>query len=181
MALTFVQFLRLYIYIRYKKLKVMKKLLVILFSVGLTLGASAQKGHFSHGGGYFYRPSVTVGFGYPYYGYGFYGAYGPYGVWGPWGPYPGYYYGQGAMPTRLAVQINDIKSDYKAQIKATRQDKSIPHKERRERIRQLKHDRDQAVVNARHDYYTNSRRNYNNNNNSNNNNNRQEPQQQPQQ
>jgi hypothetical protein len=147
----------------------MKKLLVILFSVGLALGASAQRGggHYYHGGGggYVYRPHVSVGFGlgygfgypfgYPYYGFGY-----PFGY-----PYPPYYYGQGPMPSRLGLQIEDIKNDYKAQIKDTRADKSVPRKERKEKIRQLKHDRDQAIIKARKDYYYNSRKNYNNNNN----------------
>jgi hypothetical protein len=142
----------------------MKKLLVILFSVGLALGASAQRGHgsFHGGGGYVYHPRVVVGVGLGY-GYGFgYGPFSPWGWYSPWGyPYPPYYYGQGAMPTRLALQISDIKNDYKAQIKSTRHDKTIPRTERKERIRQLKHDRDQAIINARKDFYNHSRRNYN--------------------
>jgi hypothetical protein len=145
----------------------MKKLLVILFSVGLALGASAQRGHgvVHGGGGYVYHPRVVVGVGLGY-GYGFgYGPFYPWGWYGPWGtPYPPYYYGQGAIPTRLALQISDIKNDYKAQIKSTRHDKTIPRSERRERIRNLKHDRDQAIINARKDFYYNSRKNYNNNN-----------------
>ncbi|MDP4151589.1 MAG: hypothetical protein Q8927_04955 [Bacteroidota bacterium] len=140
----------------------MKKLLVILFSVGLALGASAQRGHGAvhGGGGYVYHPRVVVGVGLGY-GYGFgYGPYSPWGWYGPWGyPYPPYYYGQGAVPTRLALQISDIKNDYKAQIKSTRHDKTIPRSERRQKIRQLKHDRDQAIINARKDFYYNSRKN----------------------
>lgn len=131
----------------------MKKLLIILFSVGLVLEASAQRGgHFYHGGGY-YRPHVVIGVGayapfYPYYGFG-------YGPW--WGyPYPPYYYGYEVMPSKLALQIEDIKNDYQAQIKDERHDKSVPRKERREKIRQLKHDRDQAVIQAKRDYYYNS-------------------------
>jgi hypothetical protein len=154
----------------------MKKLLVILFSVGLALGASAQRSHFAGGGhvGVVYQPRIIVGTGFGLgYGYGFGPFWGYPGFYGPWGyPYPPYYYGQGAMPTRLAVQVNGIKSDYQAQIKSTRHDKTIPRKERRERIKQLKIDRDQAVIQARKDYFNNSRRNYNNRNGNGNNNNR---------
>ncbi|HMH22106.1 MAG TPA: hypothetical protein VK563_10030 [Puia sp.] len=152
----------------------MKKLLIILFSVGLALGASAQRGHVGGGfhGGYVSRPHVSVGLGlgfgyspfYPYYGY-------PYGAFGPWGPYPGYYYGHGPIPSKLALQIEDIRNDYSARISDTRHDKTVPGKERRQRIRQLKHDRDQAVIQARRDYYYNSHRNQNNNQQRNNNNN----------
>ena len=146
----------------------MKKLLVILMSLGLAYGASAQS-HGIRGGGYVYHPRVVVGVGV---GYGFgYGPYYPWGWYGPWGyPYPPYYYGQGAMPTRLALQVEDIKNDYKAQIKATRHDKTIARSERHARIRTLKHDRDQAIIQARKDYYYNSRRNYNNRQNQNGNN-----------
>ena len=164
-----------------------KKLLVVLFSLGLAFGASAQRGHgggvrpgggFYHGGGYYPRTYVGVGFGlgYPWYPFGYGFGYG----YGPYGPYPPYYYGYGVMPSRLALQIEDIKNDYSAQIKDTRHDKTIPRKERRERIDQLKHDRDAAVIQARKDYYYNSRRNYNNNgqpqqNNGNGNGNGQQP------
>jgi hypothetical protein len=151
----------------------MKKLLIVVLSAGLALGASAQ--HAGHGvrghGGFSYRPHVTVGVGY---GYGFgYGPFFPYyGFgYGPWGyPYPPYYYGYGAMPGQLTYQIDGIKTDYKQQIKDTRHDKALTHKEKRQKIDQLKRDRDQAVVQARKDYYYNSRRNYNNRNNGNNNN-----------
>jgi hypothetical protein len=150
----------------------MKKLLIVLLSAGLALGASAQRGGHVSGGGFVYRPHVVVGVGL---GYG-YGPYFPYYGWGgPWGfgypyyPYPPYYYGYGAMPSQLAYQVDGIKTDYQAQIKDTRHDKSLTHKEKRQRISQLKHDRDQAVVQARKDYYYNSRKNNNNRNNNNNN------------
>src|SRR5438309_12101840 len=87
-----------------------KKLLIVLFSLGLAFGASAQRGgHYVggyHGGGvaFYPRTYVGVGLGFGYYPYG--GFYGP---WSPWGyPYPPYYYGYGAMPSRLALQIEDI-------------------------------------------------------------------------
>jgi hypothetical protein len=156
----------------------MKKLLIVVLSAGLALGASAQHGghggHVGHiGGGYVYRPHVAVGLGFGYglgYGYGFgYGPFFPYYGYGPWGyPYPPYYYGYGSMPSGLAYQVDGIKSDFKAQIKDTRHDKSLTHKEKRAKIDQLKRDRDQAVVQARKDYFNNLRKNNNNRNNRNN-------------
>jgi hypothetical protein len=161
---------------RIKNMNPGKKLFIVLFSLGLALGASAQRGAgyhggggISHGGGYhgggyhgggvaFYPRTYVglgLGFGYPFYPYG--------GFYGPWGyPYPPYYYGYGAMPSRLGLQIDDIKNDYAAQIRDTKGDKSITRKERREKVNQLKHDRDAAVIQARRDYYYNSRRNNNN-------------------
>lgn len=140
-----------------------KKLLVVLFSLGLALGASAQRGHIVHGGGHggvvYVHPRTYVGVGVGL-GYGFgYPFYSPF--YNPWyGPFPPYYYGYGMMPSRLSLQIENIKNDYSLQIKDVRHDKTIPRKERKERINQLKHDRDAAIIQARKDYYYNSRRNY---------------------
>lgn len=142
-----------------------KKLLIVLFSLGLAYGASAQRGGHGivrGGGGYHYVPSRTyvgvgIGLGYGY-GWGYPWGY-PYGWYGPWGPYPAYYYGYGAMPSRLQLQIDDIKNDYSAQIKEVRHDKSLARKDRRAKIDELKHDRDAAIIQARKDYYYNSRRN----------------------
>jgi len=146
----------------------MKKLLIIMFSLGLAFGASAQRGHgIVRGGGIGYHPRTYVGVGVGL-GYGFYPWGYPYGWYGPYGPYPSWYYGYGAMPSRLALQIDDIRNDYSAQIREVRHDKTLARKDRRAKIDQLKHDRDAAVIQARKDYYYNSRRNYNNNNNNNN-------------
>lgn len=147
----------------------MKKLFIILFSLGLAFGASAQRGfghggvvvggHGYYGGGWGYpRTYVGVGFGlgYPWWGWG-------YGWYGPWyGGYPGYYYGYGAMPNQLELQVRDIKNDYDQQIKDVRHDKALSRKERRDKIDQLKIDRDNAIVQARHDYFYHSRNNYQN-------------------
>jgi hypothetical protein len=157
----------------------MKTLLVTILSLGLALGASAQRGghYIAHGGGGFYhapvyhysypRTYVGVGFGFGYpWGYGYYSPWG----WGPWGvgygygPYPPYYYGYGAMPPQLAGEIQGIKDDYSQQIKDVRHDKDLTHKEKRARIDQLKQDRDAAVTRARHDFFFNSHRNYQKNN-----------------
>lgn len=142
----------------------MKRILVILFSLGLAYGASAQRGHFG-GGGFYHgggrvvvvpRAYVGVGFGYGYpWGY-------PYGWYGPWyGAYPPYYYGYGAMPSQLELQVQDIRRDYDQQIKDVKHDKSLTRQERRAKVNQLKQDRENAIVQARHDYFDRSRRNYN--------------------
>jgi hypothetical protein len=146
-----------------------RNLLIILFSFGLALGASAQRGGFHggvavgghygyYGGGYGYYPRTYVGvgfgLGYPWWGWG-------YGWYGPWyGGYPAYYYGYGAMPNQLELQVQDIKNDYEQQIKDVRHDKALTHKERRAKIDQLKIDRDNAIIQARHDYFYHSRQRY---------------------
>src|ERR1700733_8045345 len=127
-----------------------KKLFILLFSLGLAYGASAQRGGFHGGGGV-----VVVGRG-GYYGGGWGYPYGGIGLglgfgypWGyPYGPYayPPYYYGYGAMPNQLELQVRDIRNDYDAQIKDVRHDKALSRKERRTKIDQLKTDRDNAIV-----------------------------------
>src|SRR5579871_4228134 len=143
---------------RMKNTKVMKKILILLLSLGVAYGASAQRGHtvivhggYGYHGGWYPRTYVGVGFGFGY-PWGYY----PYG----YGPYPPYYYGYGAIPNQLELQVRDIRNDYAGQIKEVKHDKALTHKERRAKIDQLKADREAAIVQARHDYFYNSRRSY---------------------
>ncbi len=128
----------------------MKKLLIVLFAIGLTLGASAQRGHAYYHGGVYARPRVVVGVGayyapfYPYYGFGFgYGPFYPY----PYGPVYGY------RPTKLDLQIEDIKNDYADKIWSVKEDKTLTRKERREKVHELKVQRDQEIADAKRNYY----------------------------
>ena len=125
----------------------MKKLMIIMLALGITAAASAEKtvvrsGHF--GGGY-YRPRTTVVVGgySPFYRPYYYG-YNPY-------LYPTYY--QSYRPTKLDLQIQDIKNDYDDKISSVRMDDSLSGKQRREKVRDLKHERDQAVTDAQKNYY----------------------------
>jgi hypothetical protein len=151
----------------------MKKLLIVLVTMGLAIGASAQK--FGHGGGYRVRgPRVIIGVGAglsPFYPY-----YGPYSAFGY--PYGGYGYRYSPRPSRLELQVQDIRLDYADRIKSVKMDRTLKGRERRQTIRQLKNDRDRAIVDAKRNYYYNrssARRapsdNGSNNNNGNNNNN----------
>ena len=142
----------------------MKKVLVILVSITLSLGVSAQRK-----GGYFhsYAPRVIVapsfgygiGFGYPFFGYPFFGYpyYGnPYGYGNP--------YANRGTPYKLSLQIQSIKTDYKNQIRETRHNKSMSHSQRRQEIRSLKTERDQAILTAEQNFrYGNQNRSRNNN------------------
>ncbi len=121
----------------------MKKILIVVLVTGLALSASAQR--YSHGGYYYRRPHVIVTTGfyapfYPYWGLGY-----------PFYPYPAYGYME--RPTRLDMQIADIKNDYRDKIYSARQDKSISRKQRKITIQHLKHDRDQAIIDAKRNYY----------------------------
>ncbi|HTN05399.1 hypothetical protein [Agriterribacter sp.] len=124
----------------------MKKLMIILFTMSLTTGAFAQKA--AHGGMHYVRPrSVIVVGGYsPFYGYGI----------DPFWGYPYYYYGNRYMqsrPTKLDLQIADIKNDFRQKIDAARNDRSVSKSERRKVVRSLKHSRDQQIIAAQRNYY----------------------------
>ncbi len=119
----------------------MKKLLIVVLSLMIVYSASAQRGHYhSHvvvvGGGYspYYSPNYGYGLGLGY----------PYG-------YPSY--GYSARPTKLDLQIQDIKNDYDDRIWGAKHDPALMHKEKRQEVRQLKHDRDAAIINAKRNYY----------------------------
>ncbi len=135
----------------------MKKLMIVMLSLGLAVGASAQRGHGGgyhgggfHGGGYSYRPRVSIGFGFgsPFYSpFGLYGAgygYNPY--WGfPYGMYgPNYGYAR-MQASKLQRKVQDIKSDYEDRIYSAKHDNSLTKKERRQAVRGLKQDRDREI------------------------------------
>ncbi|MEO8765824.1 MAG: hypothetical protein ABI416_16100 [Ginsengibacter sp.] len=143
----------------------MKTLLIILVSIGLSLGAVAQrKGYHGvyHGGYhsriYFSPYSYSFGLGYPYFGYG-YPYYGyPYGYTSP--------YGYNRMPYKLSLEIQSIKTGYRDKIRETRKDKSLRHSQRRKEIRSLKTERDQEIIGAQRNFSRRGRlnnpRTYNN-------------------
>ena len=130
----------------------MKTLIIMLISVTLSLGVSAQrKGYYRTYRGYYhtYRPRVYVSpfsyglsFGYPYYGYYIY----PYYSY-PYNPYFGR-----VMPYKLALQIESIKDDYRNRIREARKDKTLSHSQRRQEIRNLKTERDEDIINAKREY-----------------------------
>ena len=118
----------------------MKKLFAILFSLGLVISAAAQ--HRYVGRHYYYRPRTSVvlsGGYYPYYS-------SPFGY-----SYLGqpYYY----RPSRLTLEIEDIQSDYKDRIWSARHDDRLTKRERKQKIRELKSERDLAIRDAERNYY----------------------------
>jgi hypothetical protein len=122
----------------------MKKLLVIsVLSLAVVFSASAQK--FIRGGGFYGGPRVYVGGGW--------GIYAPL-YYNPYWAYPPYGYGYYRPTSRLDMQVSDIKYDYSEKIASVRMDKSLTHKQRRQKIRELKHERDNAIQDAKRNYYT---------------------------
>lgn len=125
----------------------------MLFSVGIVFSASAQ----IHGGGRrpvrVVVPRVTVIGGYaPYLGYGYgYGlGYSPYFGYNPFYN-PGMY--RSGRATKLDLQVEDIKNDYKDRIWSARHDKELSRSDRRAKVHELKHERDSAVIDAKRNYY----------------------------
>ncbi len=138
----------------------MKTILIILASLTLSLGVSAQR----KGGGFYHGysprvvvvPSINYGLGYgQVYGYPFY--FSPYGYGNP-------YYGNGRTSYNLSMEIQSIQVNYRNKIREARNDKSISHAQRRQEIRSLKGERDQAIADAQRNFYNNRRQRMNNQN-----------------
>jgi hypothetical protein len=122
----------------------MKKLLVVIFLVGgFTLASNAQKGVARV---YVYHPRVIVGLGayspfYPYYGFGY-------------APYFGYpWYGYPNRPSKMEMEIEDIRNDYRDKIKSAKADKTLTKEERKEAVKNLKKERDQEIADLKKNYY----------------------------
>jgi hypothetical protein len=126
----------------------MKTIAIIICALGLTMSASAQR--VIHAAPHYYpRTHVAVGVGLGY-GYGYY----PYWGYNPFWGYPPYYgYGYYNRPTKLDLEIQDIRNDYKDKIWSARHDTSIPRRDRRQKVHELKHERDQAITDAKRSYY----------------------------
>ncbi|XZF15319.1 hypothetical protein ACTHGU_04215 [Chitinophagaceae bacterium MMS25-I14] len=130
----------------------MKKLLLMVASVLTVFTASAQyrghgHGHFEGGGFYRPHPRVYVGVGAPYWGWGP-GYYG-------WG-YPYYSWSVYHRPSKLDMQIADIKHDYADRISSVKMDEGLDRREKREKIHELKIQRDDAIYDAKANYYKRS-------------------------
>ncbi len=131
----------------------MKKILIMMFAVTLSLGASAQhKGFHAPRTRVYIAPSYSygIGLGYPYFAYPYLGY--PYAGY----PYFGYgypMYGSRPMPYKLNSQIQSIKTEYKYKIKAVRQDKSIPKMQRKQQILTLKSEREKDISTAEMNYH----------------------------
>lgn len=138
----------------------MKQLLVMLISLGLTMGASAQV-HGRGGGGIrnsapritYVVPRASLGLYSPYYpsfgmGYGYGFGYSP-------------FYGSGmfnsSRPSRLDLQVEDIKNDYKDRIWSAKHATELSRTERKAKVQELKHDREAAIIDAKRDYYKTDR------------------------
>jgi hypothetical protein len=123
----------------------MKKIMIVVFVLGLTMTVAAQRGHGTIGRSRVIVVSPGFGFGYsPFYS--------------PWGygygyPY-GYPYGYSTYrPSKLQREADELKADYDDKIKSAKHDKSISKDERKKIVAQLKTERDQAIHDLKANYY----------------------------
>ena len=123
--------------------------LIIVCALGLSLHASAQK--VVRVAPHYYpripRSGISVGVG-----LGAWGPYSPY--YSPYYGYPPYYgYGYNSRPTKLDLEIQDIRNDYKDRIWSARHDESLSRKAKRQKVHELKSERDYGILQAKKDYY----------------------------
>ena len=124
----------------------MKTLLIALVAVSLSFSASAQK--YYHGG--YGRSHVVVSVRpyaplYPYYGSGF-------GYGYPYYPYGGGY-GYYSRPSKMQMEIQDVRNDYRDKIWSARHDNSLSRSERRKTIHELKEERERTISDLQKNYY----------------------------
>lgn len=121
----------------------MKKILMIAIVTAISLSTSAQHGFTGHGG---YRRAHVVVVRPVYYPPYYYGYYNPF--YYPF--YPSYRY---PRETRLELKIDNIRNDYRDKIWSARHNKSLSRAKRKETIHQLKHERNEAINQAKMNYY----------------------------
>lgn len=55
-------------------------------------------------------------------------------------------------PSELQLELDDIENEFSYQISSARKDKSVSGKERREKIRELRHRKEDAIIEAKKAY-----------------------------
>lgn len=142
----------------------MKKLLIVIVSLGLTFAAEAQAKINRGGAVRSFRPRTTVVAVapiYPYggmgwgmrYGYRYSPFYSPF-----YDPFLGYQRRE-PTPSKLDLEIEDIKNQYGHKLTSARKDKSVSKQERKQKIRELKHEREDAIIEAKKIFYRDEDRN----------------------
>ena len=125
----------------------MKKLIIILIATVITTAASAMPGHGWRGGGWhgggYYQPRTII------WGGGFYNPW--YSPWG-YGFYPYYGY-RPSPPSKLDLQIEQIRVNYADKIRSVRMNHDFTREERRKEIKDLKNNRSNDILTAKKNFY----------------------------
>ena len=109
-----------------------------------SLGASAQHRYYVHRP--YTRSHVVVSVGRPVYPYGYYDPF-----YYPYYSRFGYYYSPGE--TKLELRIDDIRADYQDKIWSAKHNNNLSKAEKKRIVHSLKHERDQAINQAKRNYY----------------------------
>jgi hypothetical protein len=135
----------------------MKNILMMILGVGLALGSAAAQPKLANGGklvgGGTPAKVIVVRPAYSYHPYGF-GYYNPF--YSPFYGYNSFYYspyGFQHMPSKLDLEIEQITNDYHHEIAEVRHDDTLSKAERKQKIRDLRHERQSNIIDAKKTYY----------------------------
>ncbi len=125
----------------------MKRLIILMLTFGMISAASAERlaVNYKNPVAVHYRPRPV------FIGGGFYPYYRPYYGYNPF--YTPTYYSYENRPSKLDLQVEDIKKDYDDKKWSVRHNDQLSGKEKRKEIRDLNHEMDAAVTDARKNYY----------------------------
>ena len=134
----------------------MKVIVMVCLAVVITTAASAQKYNRHRYQQPRVHTSISVGIGSPYYSPYRSPYYSPFYRSYPYRStrsFPNYSTPVYSRPTRLEMEISDLRADYNDRIWSVRHDKSLSKSERKAEIRRLKSERDRAVRDAEYGYH----------------------------
>jgi len=134
----------------------MKNILMMILGVGLALGASATQPKLASGSSISGRPAKVIvvrpyilhSYGYYPYRFGYNPFYAPYA-------YNPYYspFAYQHQPSKLDLEVEQITNDYHHEIAEVRHDNTLSKAERRQKIRDLRHERKNSIIEAKKGYY----------------------------
>jgi hypothetical protein len=134
----------------------MKNILMMILGVGLALGAAAAQPKLANGGRLVGggRPAkvIVVRPSYGYYPYRL--GYNPF--YSPFYGYNAFYYSPYTFqrtPSKLDLEIEQINNDYHHEIAEARHDETLSKSERKHKIRDLRHERQNSIIDAKKGYY----------------------------
>ena len=135
---------------------------MMILGVGLTLSAFAGQPKLASGtrlsGGIRGGAPAKVIVVRPAYNYGYYRPYG-FGYYSPfYSPYYAYNpfyspYGYQRYESKLDLEIEQINNDYQHQIADARHDETLTKAGRKQKIRDLRHERENSIIEAKKGYY----------------------------
>ncbi len=132
----------------------MKNIIMMLLGIGLTMGATATQPKLAGTGRISGRTSAKVVVVHPYAYYPYRFGYSPF--YNPYYGYNAFYYSPFAYrqrPSKLDLNIEQITNDYQHDIAAVRHDKTLAKADRKQKIRDLKHERENSIIEAKKSYY----------------------------